>query len=123
MKVAFYVAPFINAIVRSGTQDEKELIFNSMLKFQAFDNILSTKRGHKLGELEQLVTQALRVATNVKARQTKAQDKGLEFLENMIEEQNLLDNKVLLFLLKPGQVDRNIAGLIANKFMAKYQRP
>lgn len=123
MKVAFYVAPFINAIVRSGTQDEKELIFNSMLKFKAFDNILSTKRGHKLGELEQLVTQALRVATNVKARQTKAQDKGLEFLENMIEEQNLLDNKVLLFLLKPGQVDRNIAGLIANKFMAKYQRP
>ena len=123
MKVAFYVAPFVNAIVRSGTQDEKELIFRSMLTFEAFKEVPSTKRGHKLGEMEQVVTQALRVATNVKARQTKAQDKGLEFLENMIEEQNLLDNKVLLFLLKPGEVDRNIAGLIANKFMSKYQRP
>ena len=30
---------------------------------------------------------------------------------------------MLLFLLEPGQIDRNIAGLIANKFMAKYQRP
>ena len=121
--VAFYVAPFVNAIVRSGTQEEKELIFNSMLKFRAFDKIPSNKRGHRPGEMEQLYVQAIRTATNVKNRQTRAQDKGLEFLENMIEEYNLLDNKVLLFLLKPGDIDRNIAGLIANKFMAKYQRP
>lgn len=121
--VAFYVAPFVNAIVRSGTQEEKELIFNSMLKFRAFDKIPSNKRGHRPGEMEQLYVQAVRTATNVKNRQTRAQDKGLEFLENMIEEHNLLDNKVLLFLLNPGDIDRNIAGLIANKFMAKYQRP
>jgi len=65
----------------------------------------------------------MRVVTNVKNRQTKAQDSGLATIENMIEEQNLLSHKVLLFLLEPGQVDRNIAGLIANKIMAKYQRP
>lgn len=44
-------------------------------------------------------------------------------IEEMIEDQNLLEHKVLLFLLEPGQVDKNIAGLIANKIMAKYQRP
>ena len=120
---AFYIAPFVNAMVRSGTQEEKELLFQSMLTFKAFEILPSTKRGHKPGETETLVEQALRVATNVKNRQTKAQDEGLEFLENMIEEQNLLEHKVLLFLLEPGQIDRNIAGLIANKFMAKYQRP
>jgi len=65
----------------------------------------------------------MRVVTNVKNRQTKAQDAGLATIENMIEEQGLLKHKVLLFLLQPGQVDRNIAGLIANKIMAKYQRP
>ena len=47
----------------------------------------------------------------------------MAFLENMIEKYDLLKHKVLLFLLEPGQIDRNIAGLIANKFMAKYQRP
>lgn len=120
---AFYIAPFVNAMVRSGTQEEKELLFQSMLTFKAFEVLPSTKRGHKPGETETLVEQALRVATNVKNRQTRAQDEGLEFLENMIEEQNLLEHKVLLFLLEPGQIDRNIAGLIANKFMAKYQRP
>ena len=41
----------------------------------------------------------------------------------MIKDRDLLDHKVLLFLLEPGEVDRNIAGLIANKLMAKYQRP
>lgn len=41
----------------------------------------------------------------------------------MIQEYNLLNHKVLLFLLEPGAIDKSIAGLIANKFMAKYQRP
>lgn len=123
MGVAFYIAPFVNAMVRSGTQEEKQLLFKSMLKFKAFEKIYSNKRGHKIGEMERTVDQALRTVTNVKNRQTRAQDAGLDFLEKMIEKYNLLDHKVLLFLLEPGQIDRNIAGLIANKFMAKYQRP
>lgn len=121
--VAFYVAPYVNAVVRSGTQEEKEIIFQSMLNFKAFEKIPSNKRGHRPGEMEQLYVQAIRTATNVKNRQTRAQDAGLAFLEEMIEKENLLEHKVLLFLLTPGQIDRNIAGLIANKFMAKYQRP
>lgn len=121
--VAFYIAPFVNAIVRSGTLEEKTLVFNSMLKFLAFNEIPSTKRGHKLGDTEKVVEQAVRVATNVKARQTKAQDAGMTKIEQMIEDQDLLLHKVLLFLLEPNEVDKNIAGLIANKIMAKYQRP
>ena len=120
---AFYIVPFINAICRSGEQNEKELIFNSMLQYKAFQEIPSTKRGHKIGEMERVVDQAMRTCTNVKNRQTKAQDEGLALLESMIEEQNLLNHKVLLFLLEPGQVKAEIRGLVANKFMAKYQRP
>lgn len=120
---AFYIVPFVNAIVRSGTLEEKELIFESMLTHKAFQMVLSTKRGHKPGEQEQLVTQAIRVATNVKARQTRIQDNALETLTALIEDEHLLDHKVLFFQLSPGDVDRNVAGLIANKFMSKYQRP
>ena len=123
MSVAFYVAPYVNAICRSGTIEQKALVFKSMLKYQAFKEVLSTKRGHLLGQKEQLVEQAMRVVTNVKNRQTKAQDNDLATIENMIKQKDLLKHKVLLFLLEPGQVDKNIAGLIANKIMAKYQRP
>ena len=123
MGAAFFVAPFVNAMVRSGTQEEKELLFSSMLKFKAFQMIPSTKRGHAFGELERVVDQAVRTCTNVKNRQTKAQDAGMELLENKIQKNNLLEHKVLLFLLEPGEINRNIAGLVANKLMAKYQRP
>ena len=121
--VAFYIAPFVNAMTRSGTIEEKQLLFESMLKYKAFDVLPSTKRGHTLGDTETLVEQAVRVATNVKNRQTKAQDELMEKVESKIEKHNLLDHKVLLFLMDPGEIDRNIAGLVANKIMAKYQRP
>lgn len=120
---SWYIAPFVNAMVRSGESAEKEILFQSMLNFRAFQKIPSNKRGHKPGEMEDLVTQALRTATNVKNRQTKIEDETLEKLESLIEKRGLLNHKVLMFLLEPGQVDRNVAGLIANKFMAKYQRP
>ena len=121
--VAFYIAPYINAICRSGTLQQKQLIFESMLKYKAFKVLPSTKRGHFLGDTETLVEQAIRIVVNVKNRQTKAQQTGLELLEKKIKEENLLNHKVLLFLLEPGQIDKNIAGLVANKLMAKYQRP
>lgn len=121
--VAWYITPFINAMVRSGEEAEKELLFKSLLKFHAFDIVLSDKRGHKPGATEQLVVQALRVVDRVKRRQTDAQDAAMEMLEGMIEEQHLLDHKVLLFLIEPGAIEKTIAGLAANKIMGKYQRP
>lgn len=119
---AFYIVPMINAVQRSGTIEEKEILFKSMLKYEAFKMIDSTKRGCK-GQMEKLVEQAVRMSTNVKNRQTRVQDSSIEYLENLIEQKDLLKHKVLLFTLEPGKVDKNVAGLIANKFAAKYQRP
>ena len=119
---AFYIVPFVNAVSRSGTQQEKELIFNAMLNFKAFNIVPSTKRGCK-GQTEKLVEQAVRTATNVKARQTREQDKAMELLEKRIETENMLDHAVLLFLLNQGEIASGLAGLVANKLMAKYQRP
>ena len=120
---AFYIVPLLNAVQRSGTLDEKKLVFNSMLSFKASDVVPSTKRGHKLGDTELLVEQAVRVSTNVKNRQTRVQDAAIETLEKKIKDENLLDNKVLLILLEEDNVPAEVRGLIANKFMAKYQRP
>ena len=119
----FYIVPLVNAITRSGTLEEKELIFASMLKFLAFVNVPSTKRGHKVGEMEQVVDQAVRTCTNVKNRQTRAEDAGIELVEHLIKDNNMMDHKVLLFLLDPGAIKPEIRGLIANKIMARYQHP
>ena len=113
MGVAFYIVPFINAMQRSGTLEEKELLFKSMLSYEAFEAVPSTKRGCK-GQTEKLVEQAIRIATNVKNRQTRAQDAGMDFLEHKIEDEHMMEHKVLLFLLEPDLIDKNIA-----RFMCK----
>lgn len=120
--VAFYIVPFINAITRVGTRQEKKLIFESMLEWKAKELVPSTKRGCK-GQMETLVDQAVRTSTNVKNRQTRARDTGAEMIESIIKEKGLLNNKLLLIKLRQGAIDRGIAGLIANELMSKYQRP
>ena len=120
--VAFYIAPYVNATIRMGTQDEKLMLFESMLDYRGYELIPSTKRGCK-GQTETRVEQACRNCTNIKNRQTKARDAALETIEHIIEEKNLLENKILAIKLDSFSADKNLTGLIANQLMAKYQRP
>lgn len=120
--VAFYIVPFINAVVRSGTMEEKIAVFSGMITYTAFEKIETSKRGHK-GELVPRYKESVLIAERVKRRQTKLQDEAMAHFEKRINDENLLDNKILLLLCEPGEVDRNIAGLIANKLQAKYQKP
>ncbi len=122
MSIAFYVTPFINAVVRSGTLEEKDLIFKSMLTMYAFEKIESGKRGHK-GEFVLRVEEAVRICANVKARQTKLQDATMDLLEQRIQSERLTENGIIILLCEPGEVEKNLAGLIANKIQAKYQHP
>ena len=120
--VAFYIAPYVNATIRMGTQEEKLMLFESMLDYRGYELVPSTKRGCK-GQQETRVEQACRNCTNIKNRQTKARDAALENIERIIKEKNLLDNKILAIKLESFAADRNLTGLIANQLMAKYQRP
>ena len=119
--VAFYIAPYVNAVTRSGTIEEKLILFEAMLDFKAYEQIPSTKRGCK-GQMESRVEQACRNCANIKNRQTKTRDASLEIIEQIIEEQNLLDNKILAIRLNEVQ-KTNLSGLIANQLMSIYQRP
>jgi single-stranded-DNA-specific exonuclease len=119
---AFAIIPFINSITRSGTQEEKTIIFEAMLDANRNQKVPSSKRGAK-HTLVPLHDEAVLVAERVKRRQTKLQDEAMAFLEHKIEDENLLDDAMLLLLCNPGEVEKNLAGLVANKLQAKYQRP
>ena len=123
MGAAFYIVPFVNAMVRSGTQEEKDILFRAMLNHKAFEKTAEIKYNKPTGKEITVVERAISVCEAVKRRQTKVETDTMEFIEKKIKENNMMEHKVLLFLLEPGQVDRNVAGLVANKIMAKYQRP
>ena len=120
--IAFYIVPYINAMTRSGTLDEKLLMFEAMLEWRSDEKIPSTKRGCK-GQIETRHEQAGRTCVNVKSRQKRSQDSSLEYVENLIEEQNLLNHKILIVRVPEEMVDKNLAGLIANQLTSKYARP
>ena len=121
--VAFYIAPYVNATIRMGSPEEKELMFKSMVEYKAFDQIDSTKRGCR-GQKESVVEQAVRNCVNIKSRQTKARDNSLETIEKLIADNNLLKNKILIVPVPCHiYVEKNLTGLIANQLMSKYQRP
>ena len=121
--IAWYIAPYINAITRSGAESEKQVVFESMIDFLAYKTVPSTKRGCK-GQMEMRVDQAVRTCSNVKNRQTKSKDNAMDAVLQTIENENLLENKILAIRLDPKYAaDKNLTGLIANGLLDTYCRP
>lgn len=122
--ISFSIAPFINAICRSGTQEEKEIVFNSLLEFRYDIEVPSTKKGSFIGETETILSQALRICTNVKSRQNRTKDKILSFLRQKIADEHIgvMDN-FLLITLDEQEGNRNLNGLVANELVSEFNKP
>lgn len=121
--IAWYIAPYINAITRSGTMSEKQVVFESMIEFLAYKTVPSTKRGCK-GQFETRVEQAVRTCKNVKNRQTKSKDGAMDAVLQTIKDENLLEHKILAIRLDPKYAaDKNLTGLIANGLLDTFCRP
>lgn len=123
MSIGWYIGPLINAVLRVGTIEEKDLLFRSLLDENKNIKIQSTKRGAKQGDLELLVNEAARISSNVRNRQNKMVDKGMGLIENLIKENDLLENKILLIEIDENDIEPEIVGLVANKIASKYMMP
>lgn len=120
--VSFYITPLINATIRIGSPQEKRLVFDSMLEYKGINQIPSTKRGCK-GQMEAMVTQAVRICSNCKSRQTKINEDNCKIIENIIKDNDLLKNKILFVTIPDGMTNSNLTGLIANALASKYNKP
>lgn len=120
IKVAFYVTPLINALIRVGSQSEKEQLF---LGFIDGDKVVpSTKRGAK-GEMETVAEQTTRNCVNARSRQNREKDKAIELLDIQISNNCLDENKILILNADELSVSNNLTGLIAMGIAAKYKKP
>lgn len=120
--VSFSIAPYINAITRVGTLEEKEVMFLAFV--DGMRPLPSTKRGAKPGDIEYAGEQMARLATNAKSRQQRLIENAMSILEGRIQEYALDSNKLLVVFVKDeDNFDSNITGLIAMKLTAKYGKP
>lgn len=120
--MAFYCVPYLNAVTRSATMGEKDIVFKGMLVQYQDELVESSKRGEK-DQLVPYYEEAVTIAERVKRRQTKYQDDMMLFFDNKIEEEHLNDNAIILILCDKGEIDKSLAGLLANKYQAKLQKP
>lgn len=120
IKVAFYVTPLINALIRVGTQKEKEMLFLGFIDGNKM--VDSTKRGCK-GEKETVAEQATRNCVNARSRQNREKDKAIELLDIQISNNCLDQNKILILNADELDVSNTLTGLIAMGIAAKYKKP
>ena len=73
MSVAFYIVPMINAMVRVGSQEEKERMFIAFI--DGHRQVPSLKRGAK-GTYEEAAIEAVRECVNARSHQNKFKEKN-----------------------------------------------
>lgn len=120
ISVAFYIVPMINALIRVGTESEKELLFTAFIDSDRM--VECNKRGAK-GTLEKASIEAARICTNARNRQNKIKDEAIERLEMQIFKEDLLENKVLFIKLEDDSIPPELNGLIAMGLSVKYKKP
>lgn len=122
--IAFSIAPYVNAVCRIGTMDEKRLLFDSLLSYKANNLVPSNKRGSKEGDMETIVSQSLRMVANVKSRQNKERDKILTSVKRKIQTEHIGElDQFLMVILEQEEGNQNLNGLVANELVSTFNKP
>lgn len=116
MNVAFYIVPLCNAAIRAGNTQEKLQMVNAFLESK---ELIYYKRKD---EHEPIQVNTARLLTNIRNRQNRLRDKGVDAIEGRIKEKSLLNNKILIVNVTD-ILDKNLTGLVANQISRKYKRP
>lgn len=122
--IAFYIAPLINAVIRYGTTEEKEMLFKGFINPNITEVVETMYRG--VIRRENYYDFVARTATNVRGRQNRDKEKSMEFLSQRIEKEGLHRNQLLIVKVSKTdevQVNQTITGLVAMELLKKYRKP
>lgn len=118
--IQFYITPVLNAMIRIGDQDEKDLLFRAFIET---DEVFKYKKRGETEEVdESIYDRAARLCSNAKARQTKEVTKEVTEVERLISDKRLDENKAI-FANVTGILGETLTGLVAIKIAEKYNLP
>lgn len=122
--VAFYIAPVINGVIRSGDEYDKKMVFRAMIEEDPDEIFVHEWRGKTTNE--DLFQHAARLALNAKGRQDSAKKKSFEWLCSKIEENGWQNDNIIIATMdtkESAKVSANVTGLIAMELAKHYNRP
>ena len=118
--VQFYVTPILNSMIRVGSAEDKDLLFRA---FVETDEVFKyKKRGETEESDEDIYTRAARLCYNAKNRQGKDVQKGVDAIDELIQEKEIYKDKVM-FINVSDILGETLTGLVAIKIAEKYNRP
>ena len=127
VNLSFGIIPFINAVTRVGTLEEKEELIKGLVGHYPSDSLIEIEKRRKnkeTGKFEkrkELWSPYAILMDNlgkIKNRQNKEVDKILKIIKNPF-----LDGVVIAEIKKDEITYRSITGLIANKLVSKHNMP
>lgn len=116
--IGWVIGPNINAIIRLGTKEQKNIVFKSLVSPTLL--VSSTKKGEEDQEVY-IYQEAVRLCKNAKKRQTTAVDRSIRIIEKELEIKN--SDKAIVYVDKNQELTFELSGLIANKLLSQYNRP
>lgn len=122
--VAFYIAPVINGVIRSGDEYDKKMVFRAMVENDCEEIFVHEWRGKTTNET--LYEHAARLALNAKSRQDSAKKKSFEWLCSKIEANGWQNDNIIIATMdtkESAKVSANVTGLIAMELAKHYNRP
>lgn len=122
--VAFYMAPVINGVIRSGSMEDKEIVFKALITKEDDTDYTRVWRGTTYHE--NLWEMAVRIALNAKGRQDAAKKKSFEWLCGKIKQNKWDDDNVIIVTMdekESTKVSPNITGLIAMELVKEFNKP
>jgi single-stranded-DNA-specific exonuclease len=124
--VQFYVVPLINALIRAGDYDEKELMFKAFIETDEvflYKPRRKSKDDPEPEEIEEdIYTRVARLCGNAKQRQNKSKDKEFANVFDLIEEKGFNNNKII-FANVTDILDEKLTGLVTMNIADRYSKP
>lgn len=121
ISVQFYITPLINALIRVGSQEEKDIVFRAFIEDES-ETFSYKKRGETESTQESIYDRAVRFCKNAKSKQGRMVDKQLPLVFEHIEKQKQDKNHVIISNVT-SQLDSALTGVAAIKVAEKYGKP
>lgn len=124
--VQFYIVPLINAMIRAGDYEEKELMFRAFIETDEVFKYKPRRKSKNDPEPEEIdetiYNRVARLCANAKNRQNNSKDKDVKKLFEYIKEKNI-DNDKVMFINTTNILDNNMTGVVAMEVARKFNKP
>lgn len=124
--ISFYITPLINAMIRTGLQSEKELLFRAFIQdYEEFEYKPRKSKNNPNSEfiIESIYDRIARLCNNAKAKQSKIQQKAVDEIISLYDENNKSNSICFVNASKLENISKELTGLVAIKIASKYEKP